>query len=331
MGWTLTSAHDEFIRTILGDIPPAALGPTSSHDHLIRVGGGEVLADGEDMDLSSVDKAIEEARYFLQAGGRAIIDMCPIDMGRNIERLVAVNAALPDLRIVVATGFHKGSLYAECTAHWINRYTVRQIADLIIADIEEGVDLHDYSGPIVNRSDARAGVIKVATGYGRMTPFEEVCVHAAAIASIETGCPINTHTQHGTLALEQAEVLIGYGVRPEKITLGHVQRNPDLWYHKKICALGCNVMYDGGYRVKYLPDSTRVELIRGLVKAGYGDRITLGTDSGRRSYQRAYGAATGIDYDLAVFKPRLLEEGMDPEVVDAFFVANPARAFSFGT
>lgn len=318
-----------FIRTIRGDIPPAALGPTSSHDHLIRVGGGEVLAGGEDMDLSSVEMAIEEARYFMEAGGRAIIDMCPIDMGRSVERLAAVNAALPDLRIVIPTGFHKGSLYAECTSHWISRYTVRQIADLIIADIEEGVDIHDYSGPIVERSNVRAGVIKVATGYGQMTPFEEACFHAAAIASIETGCPINTHTEHGTLALEQARLLINDGVRAEKITLGHVQRNPDLWYHQKICALGCNVMYDGGYRIKYYPDSTRADLIRGMVAAGYGDRITLGTDSGRRSYQRAYGAATGIDYDLAIFKPRLIEEGMDPTVVDAFFVANPARVFAF--
>ena len=149
-----------FVRTILGDVSPDSLGPTSAHDHLIRVGGGEVLVDGEDMDLSSVDLAIEEARFFVQAGGGTIVDMCPIDMGRSIERLVQVNAAVPELRVIVATGFHKGSLYAETTSHWINRYTVRQIAELIVADIEEGVDLHDYSGPIVERAAARAGVIK---------------------------------------------------------------------------------------------------------------------------------------------------------------------------
>lgn len=318
-----------FVRTIRGDIDPGDLGPTSAHDHLIRVGGGEVLADGPDMDLSSVERAIEEAGYFIAAGGRAIIDMCPIDMGRSIDRLIAVADAAPQLHIVVATGFHKGSLYAETTAHWLSRYTVRQVADLVIADIEEGVDFHDYSGPIVERSTARAGVIKVATGYGAISPLERTCLEAAAIASVETGCPVNTHTQHGTVALEQAQLLIRLGVPPERITLGHVQRNPDPWYHRKLCDLGCNVMYDGGNRVKYLPDSTRADLIKGLVRAGYADRITLGTDSGRRSYQRAYGATTGIDYDLAVFGPRLVDEGLDPEIVEAFFVQNPARIFAF--
>ena len=36
-----------------------------------------------------------------------------------------------------------------------------------------------------------------------------------------------------------------------------------------------------------------------------------------------------MDYDLSVFRPRLLDEGLSPEVVDAFFVSNPARALSF--
>lgn len=318
-----------FVRTIKGDIDPGELGRTSAHDHLIRVGGGEVLAGGPDMDLSSVDRAIEEAGFFVAAGGRAIIDMCPIDMGRSIERLIAVADAVPRLHIVAATGFHKGSLYAETAAHWLSRYTVRQVADLVIADIEEGVDFHDYSGPIVRRSPACAGVIKVATGYGAISPLERTCLEAAAIASIETGCPINTHTEHGTVALEQAQFLIALGVPAERITLGHVQRNPDLWYHRKLCDLGCNLMYDGGNRVKYLPDSSRVELIRGMIQHGYADRITLGTDSGRRSYQRAYGATTGIDYDLAVFGPRLIDEGVAPEIVEAFFVQNPARIFAF--
>lgn len=318
-----------FVRTVRGDIDPLDLGRTSAHDHLIRVGGGEVLADGPDMDLSSVERAIEEAGYFVAAGGRTIIDMCPIDMGRSVDRLLAVNEALPRMHVVVATGFHMGSLYAETTAHWLSRYTVRQVADLVIADIEEGVDVHDYSGPIVQRSSARAGVIKVATGYGAISAIERTCLEAAAIASIETGCPINTHTQHGTVAMEQAQMLIRFGVPAARITLGHVQRNPDPWYHRKLCELGCNLMYDGGNRVKYQPDSARADLIRELVRAGYADRITLGTDSGRRSYQRAYGATTGIDYDLAVFAPRLIEEGMDPETVEGFFVANPARAFAF--
>jgi hypothetical protein len=55
-----------------------------------------------------------------------------------------------------------------------------------------------------------------------------------------------------------------------------------------------------------------VQLIKDMVAAGFADRITLGTDSGKRSYQKAYGAGSGIDYDLTITKPRLVEEGLDP-------------------
>ena len=120
-------------------------------------------------------------------------------------------------------------------------------------------------GPIVERSTGRAGAIKIGTGYGVISPFEQKIIQAAALAQRATGVVINTHTRAGTMALEQAQLLMGYGVPPERIMLGHVQRNCDLWYHKKIASLGCSFMYDGGYRVKYYPDSTRVELILSLI------------------------------------------------------------------
>ena len=48
------------VRTILGDIDPKHLGVTDAHEHLIRIGGGEVTHGGEDMRLPSVEKAVEE-------------------------------------------------------------------------------------------------------------------------------------------------------------------------------------------------------------------------------------------------------------------------------
>lgn len=317
-----------FVRTIRGDIDPASLGTTSAHDHLICVGGPQVLAD-EEFFLGSVDKAEEEARYFMDAGGSAIIDCCPIGMGRDITSLLEVNRRLPGLSIVAATGFHKGSLYADNRIHWVNRYSVDQVAQLLVSEINEGIDINDYAGPIVQRSAAKAGVLKVGTGYTKITSFERKCIEAAAIASSETGAPVTTHTQEGTMALEQAQLLIKYGAQPDNIIIGHLQRNPDPYYHSQVCDLGASLMYDGSYRIKYFPDSVRVQLIKDMVARGWADRIMLGTDSGKRSYQKAYGGGTGMDYDLAIFKPRLLAEGINADVVEAFFVTNPARAFSF--
>jgi phosphotriesterase-related protein len=130
------------------------------------------------------------------------------------------------------------------------------------------------------------------------------------------------------MAYEQAERLISYGVKPERIVLGHVQRNPDIWYHKKIAAMGVNFMYDGSYRIKYLPDSSRAMLIHEMVKAGYKKHICLGTDAGRRTYHKSWGSGTGVDYDQTVFLPRLRDEGLAEDAIEDIYINNPARYFS---
>ena len=175
------------------------LGVTDAHEHLIRIGGGEVAHGGEDMRLPSVDKAVEEARMFVAAGGKAIVDTAPCSLGRDIRKLLEINAQV-DVHIIAITGFQEGLLY-DNVVHWVNRYTVEQIAELLIADVEDGIDVHDYMGPIVERSTARAGAIKIGTGYGVISPFEQKIIQAAALAQRATGVVINTHTRAGTMAL----------------------------------------------------------------------------------------------------------------------------------
>ena len=323
-----------FVRTISGDVAADSLGVVNCHDHLIRTGAGEVYLDSDHL-LDDVDKAVEEATYFVDASkrwadGGTVIDMTPANCGRDVLKLAEVVERVPGLQVVSATGFHREHVYLETRTHWVARYTVRQIADLIIADIEEGIDAYDYSGPLVSRTKHKAGVIKFASAYGTITPWEAKTFEAAAIASKETGCPINTHTTAGTVALEQAQRFLKLGVPPERIAIGHVQRNADVWYLSQITKLGCYLELDGTYRIKYRADSDRVTLVRELGRLGYGKQLLLGTDSGKKSYQKAYGAVTGVDFDPAVFAPRLLDEGVDPEYVDDLLKNNAQRFLQFG-
>ena len=77
-------------------------------------------------------------------------------------------------------------------------------------------------------------------------------------------------------------------------------------------------------------DNARVDLIKTLGAKGYGKQILLGTDSGKASYQKAYGSVSGIDYDPAVFCPRLIkDEGVDPAYVQDLLVGNAATFFAF--
>ena len=315
------------VRTILGDVDSSELGIVDAHEHLIRTGGLEILKNGEDWRLDNVEKAINETKLFAEAGGKTIVDMNPTSAGRDIRKLLEIAKAVPEVHLITCTGFHEGRIY-DSVIHWTATYEINRIADLLIADIEEGIDIYDYTGPYVERSKAKAGCIKIGTAYGLITPVEERIIKAVAIAQKETGVCINTHTSGGTMAYEQAERLISYGVKPERILLGHVQRNPDVWYHKKIAAMGVNFMYDGSYRVKYLPDSSRAMLIKEMIKAGYQKHICLGTDAGRRTYHKSWGSGTGVDYDETVFMPRLRDEGVSEEAIEDIYINNPARYFS---
>ena len=322
-----------FVRTIRGDVDPTTLGVVDAHDHLIRVGAGEVYLDGDHL-LDDVDKAVEEATYFVEASRNwadagTVIDMCPADCGRDVLKLAEVNSRVDGLQVVVATGFHQEKVYLETKTHWVWQQPVTKIADMLIADIEQGVDRYDYSGPFVERTEHRAGVIKFASAYGKITAWEEKTLEAAAIAAKETGCPINTHTSAGTAALEQAQRFVKLGVNPEKVAIGHTQRNADVWYLSQITKLGCYLEFDGTSRIKYRADSDRVMLVRELGRLGFGKQILLGTDSGKKSYQKAYGSTTGMDFDPAVFGPRLLDEGFDREYVEDLLMYNAQRFFAF--
>ena len=221
------------VRTIRGDVDPESLGVVNAHDHLIRVGAGEVYIDPDHL-LIDEAKAVQEATYFVEASKRfapsaTIVDMCPASSGRGVLTLRDVVDRVPDLQVIQATGFHQQKVYLEWRQSWVNQYTITEIADLLIADIVEGVDANDYMGPLVKRTDIRAGCIKWATAYGRITDWEVKTGQAVAIASKETGAPINTHVTAGTCGPEQARFLIDQGVAPEKIAIGHIQRNWDPW------------------------------------------------------------------------------------------------------
>lgn len=323
-----------FARTIFGDVDPSTLGVVDCHDHLIRVGAGEVYIDG-DHQLDSVEKAIEEGGYFAEASrkwspnGGTVVDMCPINCGRDLDKLAEVTKAVDGLQVIAATGFHREHVYLETQSHWINRYGVDKVAELVIADIREGIDRNDYSGPIVDRTPYKAGVIKVGTAYGKIAKFECKCMEAAAIAAIETGCPINTHTTYGTCGLEQAEGFLELGVPANQIAIGHIQRNADVYYLEQILKLGVYLEIDGTNRIKYQPDSNRMMELKAFYEDGFADRILLGTDSGKRGYQKAYGATSGVDYNPAVDGPRMVDEGFDREYIDKLLMKNAQEFFTF--
>jgi phosphotriesterase-related protein len=150
--------------------------------------GGWPIHHEPDFRLDSVDAAVSEVEGFLTAGGAAIVEMTPLGFGRDPDGLRTI-AQRTGVTIVGCTGFHKLSYYAG--NHWLHRYSVEQIADLLAAEVTEGMDRHGLDGPFVERSEARAGVVKLAKRSARSTaaparPFPRTPTRAPSDTSNST-------------------------------------------------------------------------------------------------------------------------------------------------
>ncbi len=314
-----------FARTVLGDIDSATLGVVNAHEHL-AIGGGLITVQHPDYRLNDVSKAVEEIRDFVSAGGSTIVDCTPCGIGREPETLIQV-AQSTGVHIIGASGVHKESYYLD--SHWRFHYSVEQIADLWRSEVQVGMELSANEGPIVRRSAARAGIVKVGSDYQKIHPATVKAFEAAALVHQQTGVPILTHSEMGTMMMEQVELLSALGVAPEHVVISHGDRNPDWFVHRDVAQTGAFIEYDCPGRVKYFPESTIIDLIRKMFDLSCGGNILLGGDNARRSYWKAYGGGPGVAYLLRSFIPRLKREGFHDEQIQSLFEKNPAAAFSF--
>src|SRR6185369_8650523 len=111
-------------------------------------------------------------------------------------------------------------------------------------DVEQGIDVYDYSSPIVQRTSHKAGLIKLATGDEPITSHQQKIFHAVVNTHRSTGVPILTHTNGGKHAIAQAKLFHELGADLEHVVLSHVDRCTDLNYHKELMQTGVYVEYD---------------------------------------------------------------------------------------
>ncbi|MFN8459998.1 MAG: phosphotriesterase-related protein [Anaerolineae bacterium] len=309
------------VETTLGPVPLEKLGRINAHDHVI-IDGGLTVMNTPDFRLDSVDKAIEELGYWQQAGGGAIVDTMPFGCGRNVDKLVAVSQAT-GVPIIVPTGFQKSSYYLP--DHWQHKYDEETITHLLVAEIREGADRNGYEGPLVERSPVKAAFVKVAGDYQVVKTTTRKLIRAAGQTHQATGAPVLVHTEMGTAAEQLLDLLETAGAPPQRVMLSHIDRNPDFWLHRRLAERGAFLQYDSPGRIKYQPESVVISLMRQMFEAGLGRHLLLGGDTARRSYWKAYGGGPGFDYLLAVFTPRLREEGFSEAELRLIWEENPVR------
>lgn len=299
------------IATVRGTVPPQDLGATHTHEHLITMPAPH-LRDHGDMVLDSEDRALQELRRFVEAGGGGVVDLTTPEMGRDPQALRRLSEA-SGVHIVATTGH-------ICEHYWrgvldMSQRTEDDLVRTMVDDLTVGM-----AG-----TGIRAGVIKCGSSHGEVTPDEARVIRAAARAQAETGAPITTHTTAGTVAAQQLDILLAAGADPSKVCLGHLDRHLDWDSHFELARAGVFLGYDCFSKDWYEPDGRRVDFVLQLVAEGHGGQLLVACDLARRSYLPAWGGGPGFTHILWRIVPWLRREGLDETALRRLLVENPAR------
>ncbi|HPG24304.1 MAG: phosphotriesterase-related protein [Spirochaetaceae bacterium] len=321
------------IATVCGEIDSSALGRTLMHEHLVIGYPGfqsHTTRPGPSRD-EMFAVCVDRIESLKALGFSSMLDPCPSDLGRDVE-LAARVARATGFNIIVATGLYKQSEGGVPYWHFRSQFgpIVDEMAALFVHELTEGI----------GDTGIRAGIIKVATGLGRVTDYERSILLAAAKASVETGAPITTHTDQGTLGDEQQAILTGAGVPAHRIVIGHSCGTGDHAYHMKLARGGSYLGFDRFGIDALFPDETRVESLVKAIRAGAGDRIVVSHDSvwcwrGEPFPPEILASfATSGAFDPTHFSrtivPRLEAAGIRREEIERLLVDNPRRFFEGG-
>lgn len=136
---------------------------------------------------------------------------------------------------------------------------------------------------------------------------------------------------------EQADLLIGEGVKPQKITIGHMCGNASLDYQLDVLKRGVYIAFDRfGIEMK-MTDQTRISTLLALLQKGYANRIMISHDCIAAVYGR--GGRMPME-DAIKFKnwsftniftnilPALKTAGVSDEQIKTMMVENPQRFLS---
>jgi phosphotriesterase-related protein len=315
------------IQTVTGTCRPTDLGITLMHEHLI-IGwpGWDSDTAAAPFDRRAAKRlCVDRMQELKGLGVTALVDPCPIDLGRDVEFAAEV-AQASGVHIICATGLYKEESGAASYFKFRGAFgdAVSEMTEIFVKEVKEGI----------GSTGIKAGVIKVATGPHQITPYERNVIIAAARAHKATGAPITTHTDEGTMGREQLALLIEEGVDPRHVIIGHSCGSADLRYHTDMLDQGAYLGFDRFGLELLHPDRLRLASLIGLLGIGFERQIVLSHDTvwcwrGRPLPVPVEQLAPQWDprHVLQHIVPTLREAGVAQGKIDAMLIENPRRYF----
>lgn len=262
------------VNTVTGTVSSDELGTTLMHEHIVfgypGWEGDQTMAPFDRQAI--VSNGVDVLNQLKSLGLTTFVDATPNDGGRCPEVCKEVSEKT-GVNIICSTGYYfegEGS-----SAYWKFRSNLgdvcEEIYELFMKEVTTGIQ----------GTGIKAGVVKVGSSKGVITDYEKMVFKAAARVQQDTGVPIITHTQEGSMGPEQAELLISEGADPAKIQIGHMSDNLDMDYQLAALEQGVFVSWDrmGLQGLAGCPmDEERYPVIIDLVKKGFANQLMISHD-----------------------------------------------------
>jgi phosphotriesterase-related protein len=267
--------------------------------------------------LNDLELAKRELVDFTRSGGQVVVDTTPIDLGRDPRKLLALSLSV-DVDIIMSTGWYRKAFYPA----YIDELATKDLAKILIEDLTIGID-------VGNGQRAYAGLIgEIGVDRDAVSALEERVLRASALAHLETGAPISTHSSMYPVGTSQLEILLQEGVNPMSVIIGHADTYLDIDYHIELLDSGVYLQFDTFGRNHMNPHEGRMEALFDLISKGYRDQILISSDRCFRSDLKAFGGL-GYEYIVGPLSEEFLDRGLSADDIDALLRINPLRALSW--
>jgi phosphotriesterase-related protein len=315
------------INTTTGAITEQELGRTLIHEHVLAGYPGWFM-DTRLPPFRRADAMLQAVEAFQQLhayGVRTVVDPCPSDLGRDVEFCAEVSQR-SGVTLICTTGVYTEAFGIPYTFKFLE---TEAIVDIYIREIEDGI----------GATGIRAGLIKIATGDGKVTEYERRMLTAATKAAAATGVPLISHTENCSCGHDQIDIVTGGGIPAHRLLVGHCDGRDDHPYQASLAARGAYVGFDRFGLEVFNSDANRMRNLKQMIDAGHRERVMVSQDKVNCWMGNIPGVGSPEDIKRILpnwtmthlferIFPELLGMGVTQADLDVLLCDNPRRFFA---
>jgi len=322
--------------------------PTLTLDMLERLRSGWQSKSNYVLDDES--EAMEEVRRYQATGGRSLVDVTPVGVGREPTRVRRV-ALRTGLQIVMGTSFYRWPYRSDA----VRAMSAEAMADRMAAEIISGIDGTGIRAGIIGEipvdahsvhldgpldrvpSDSAVRAMwapryeRIQSGAARpeeiYDPEEQKSLRAAAWASRRTGAAITLHAVDPWIGY--LDLLERDGADLHRVVIGHGSRVlADTAMARRAFLRGATIQLDWGMQVMATgetgPIAMLLDRVAWAVREGFAKQVMLSLDVCLKVGRQRYGGG-GLTQVSERLLPELRKRGVSEADIRTITVDNPKR------